>query len=77
MKVKYIMTKSICFDCAEGRIGYGIAALIRERGVETVVEEYRDISPDFEKVKAFVKLCNRERLSLIHLADVTEDFVSV
>ena len=75
MKIKYIMTKNVYFDGEEARVGYGIAAVARERGVQTVVEEFRDMSADREKVKSLIKLCNRGGLSLLHLSDVAEDLV--
>ena len=77
MKTKYIMTKNTYFELGNKRVGYGIAAITKEHGTETLIEEYHDMSHDRERIKELVKLCNKEGLSLIHLADVAEDFVSV
>lgn len=52
---------------------YGIGAI---KGY-IVVGYILDLSTDFDKVKQFVKLCNDEGLSLIHLKDVAEDFVNI
>ncbi len=50
---------------------YGIGAIEDY----TVVDYILDLSTDFDRVKQFVKLCNDEGLSLIHLRDVAEDFI--
>ncbi len=39
-----------------------------------VIEEIPDISPNREQVNELVSLCNRLKLSSIHLHDVVEDF---
>lgn len=77
MKVKYIMTKNTYSDNETERVGYGIAAVKKERGNQTVVQVYNDMSAEYEKVKGLVRLCNKGRLSLIHLPDVVEDFITV
>ena len=41
-----------------------------------VVDYIPDLSPLFDKVKSLVNLCNEEKLSLIHLRDVVEDFIN-
>ena len=51
---------------------YGIGAYSEG----TVVDQISDLSPSFDKVKALVNLCNEQKLSLIHLRDVAEDFIS-
>lgn len=40
-----------------------------------LVDYVLDISTDFEKVKAFVDLCNFEKLSSVHFRDAVDDFV--
>ena len=52
---------------------YGIGAYSNEM----VVDYVSDLSPDFQKVKLLVDLCNKEALPLMHLKDVAENFIEV
>lgn len=38
--------------------------------------EVKDITVDREKLKNLIRLCNQEQLSLLHLRDVVEDFLT-
>ena len=49
---------------------YGVDALDR---FENVLESVADIFFDKLKAEEFIKLCNEEKLGLIHLQDVIED----
>ncbi len=62
----------------EHRISYGIAAYtnMSEDGTATIVASVRDISSDKHQVEELVNLCNHLQLSLLHLDDVIEDFLS-
>lgn len=48
---------------------YGIGAI--RNGV--MVKSVPDVSLDYDKVKAVVDLCNKEKLELCHLTAVAED----
>ncbi|MBR6682530.1 MAG: hypothetical protein IKL40_06070 [Clostridia bacterium] len=45
-------------------------------GVTVVLESIPDISSDKNAVKKLVGLCNGKQLSLIHLTDVVNDFLT-
>lgn len=51
---------------------YGIGVL-RE---DVMIYAVPDISTNFDEVKALVRRCNEGNLSLIHLRDIVEDFIS-
>ena len=38
--------------------------------------EVKDITVDREKLENLIRLCNQEQLSLLHLRDVVEDFLT-
>ena len=62
----------------EHRISYGIVAYanMSEDGTTTIVASVRDISSDKHQVEELINLCNHLQLSLLHLDDVIEDFLS-
>ena len=62
----------------EIRTSYGIAAYSGEEtdGVSCIVKSIHDVSPDKEKMSSLVDNCNRLGLSIGHLCDVVEDFIS-
>ena len=51
---------------------YGIGAICND----VLVENISDVSTELNKIKNFVQLCNKENLSLTHLKDVVEDFLT-
>lgn len=61
------------------RISYGIAAYADADidGTATVVASVNDITDDRERLSQFVELCNQLQLSLCHLLDAVEDFLTV
>ncbi len=74
MTVTYEMIEEINGLGDSRRISYGIAAYA---GTETVmVSSIHDITSDKQKLADLIGKCNRLELSLIHLADVIEDFLA-
>lgn len=71
MKVKYTLRTDIVTDEDNNKhTVYGVDALDR---FENVLESVADIFFDKLKAEEFIKLCNEEKLELIHLQDVIED----
>lgn len=60
------------------RYSYGIAAYDHSITESTayIIAAIRDISPNKAEIAKLVELCNRLKLSPIHLNDVVEDFLS-
>ncbi len=71
--IKYRLTKSVrCDEEGEKYIVYGVKAT----GLfGRTIKAFPNVFSDRERAKKFVKLCNDQRLSLIHLGDVVEDAV--
>ena len=73
MQVKYTLRTDIVTDEDNNKhTVYGVDALDR---FENVLESVADIFFDKLKAEEFIKLCNEEKLELIHLKDVIEDVV--
>lgn len=71
MQVKYTLRTDIVTDEENNKhTVYGVDALDR---FENVLESVADIFFDKLKAEEFIKLCNEEKLELIHLQDVIED----
>ena len=71
MKVKYILRTDTVTDEENNEFTvYGITAIDI---LGNMLKSYEDIFFSKEKAKKFVKLCNKEKLELIHLQDVVED----
>ena len=71
MQVTYTLRTDIVTDEDNNKhTVYGIDALDR---FENVLESVADIFFDKLKAEEFIKLCNEEKLELIHLQDVIED----
>ncbi len=71
MQVKYTLRTDIVTDEDNNKhTVYGVDALDR---FENVLESVADIFFDKLKAEEFIKLCNEEKLELIHLEDVIED----
>ena len=73
MQVKYTLRTDIVTDEDTNKhTVYGVDALDR---YENVLESVADIFFDKQKAEEFIKLCNEEKLELIHLQDVIEDIL--
>ncbi len=73
MQVKYTLRTDIVTDEDNNKhTVYGVDALDR---FENVLESVADIFFDKLKAEEFIKLCNEEKLELIHLQDVIEDIL--
>lgn len=71
MQVKYTLRTDILTDEDNNKhTVYGVDALDR---FENVLESVADIFFDKLKAEEFIKLCNEEKLELMHLQDVIED----
>ena len=71
MKVKYIMRTDFVTDEDNHRYTvYGITAL---DNFGNMLKKFEDIFFNKDNAEEFVKLCNEEKLELIHLQDVVED----
>lgn len=71
MQVKYTLRTDIVTDEDNNKhTVYGVDALDR---FENVLESVADIFFDKLKAEEFIKLCNEEKLELIHLQAVIED----
>lgn len=70
----YCLTEDTIFDDSEKEhIIYGIQALDKNG---TVLLSFPDVFFNRQKANHFVNLCNKGRLSLLHLADVVEDAIA-
>ncbi len=76
--VTYGITEEVYSLGTDFRTAYGIVAYAdaEEDGTATILRSVRDITSDKEKLKALVDICNRLKLSTIHLLDVVEDFLA-
>lgn len=77
MNVTYGMTEEVYSLGAERRVSYGIAAYAdAEDGTATIVASIHDVTADKQALSELVETCNRLELSLLHLDDVIEDFLT-
>ena len=77
MNVTYGITEEVYSLDTERRVSYGIAAYAdAEDGTATIVASVHDITADRHALSELVELCNRLELSLLHLDDVIEDFLT-
>lgn len=78
MSLKYGIVKEIYSVENMSRISYGIVAFadFESEGTNTVVASFHDVSSDRESLEKLINLCNRMRLSIIHLNDVVYDYLS-
>ena len=72
-----VLKEEISTDAAR-LISYGIVVYSGSKGdgTATVLAAVRDITEDREAISGLVLLCNRLKLSPIHLFDVVEDFLN-
>ena len=78
MMISYGISEEIYSLGKNSRTSYGIAAYadIDGDGTATIVASVHDITSDKSRLTELVHQCNRLGLSLIHLDDVIEDFLS-
>lgn len=77
MTVIYGMIEETYSFKRDARTSYGIAAYAdsAQEGTATIVASVHDITSDKHRLEELVSMCNRSRLSPIHLDDVIEDFL--
>lgn len=68
---RYILTKTAFLSEGKLKLLYGVCCIDRWR----TVKNCRGISSNKSSVQELVSLCNKLRLSPVHLADVVEDFI--
>ena len=56
-------------------ITYGIACVEEDDGTKELITQIPDITTSREKAEHLVKLCNEQKLSPVHLADVVDDMI--
>lgn len=78
MTITYGITEELYSLGEIRRTSYGIAAYadIDEDGIATVVASVHDITSDKHKLAELVRKCNQLGLSVVHLNDVVEDFLT-
>ena len=72
--IKYSVIESRASLVLPFQITYGISAHDTSPK-NTVIAYIGDITSDKKSLEHLVVLCNREKLSLIHLKDIVEDFI--
>ncbi len=76
MNNKYGVVKQEYELGEERRVSYGIAAYEEsEEGNKKIVCTVSDVCEDYDKISAFINLCNEQELSVIHIEDVINDFL--
>jgi len=55
---------------------YGIAAVTEADGCIVVLQSITAVTPDKLRIQKLVKLCNELELSMIHLEEVVDDFLT-
>lgn len=63
-------------DCSRTSYGITACANFAEDGTATVVASVHDVTDDKQALSELVSLCNRLELSIVHLSDVVEDFLT-
>ncbi len=78
MSITYGLTEETYSFGEDSRKSYGIAAYSDAEDDETaaVVLSIHGITSDKEKLSALIDTCNRLELSILHLSDIVEDFIS-
>lgn len=78
MNITYGITEEIYSLGTDRRVSYGIAAYAnaKEDGTAIIVAAVHDITSDKKSLSELVLSCNRSELSVIHLEDAVEDFLS-
>ncbi len=78
LSITYGITEEIYRYGNDSRKTYGIAVYsnAEEDGTATIVAVVHDVTTDADSLAALVELCNSLELSLCHLNDVVEDYIS-
>ena len=74
--VTYGIVKETYYLNGTIRVSYGIAAYADTDGTATVLARIGDITTEKERLAELVLRCNQFDLSVLHLKDVVEDFIS-
>ena len=76
--VRYGIIEGLFSNGEKEEITYGIAAynVANAESSTVIVASVSDITIDRKRLEALVELCNREKLSPIHLKNVVEDFLA-
>ena len=79
IEITYGVTEEKYSLGGSSRISYGIAAYADAEidGTATVIASVHDVTDDKERLTNLVDLCNELKLSVCHLSDVVEDFLTV
>ena len=78
MTITYGITEELYSLGEIRRTSYEIAAYadVDEEGTATIVASVHDITSDKHKLAELVRKCNQLGLSVVHLNDVVEDFLT-
>lgn len=60
----------------DGRICFGIAAVMDYDGCMVILQAYSDLCTDRSSAERLAALCNELQISLCHLPDVVDDFIA-
>ena len=78
MKISYGVTEEVYTLGGKRRISYGIAAYADSdlEQTKTIIISVRDISSVRSDVEKLVRSCRSQKLDIIHLGEVVEDFLA-
>ena len=78
MSITYGIVEEMYTLGDESRISYGIVAYSNadEDKTATIVASIHDITNDKKRLAELVLLCNKLQLSVIHMNDIVEDFLT-
>lgn len=78
MNITYEITEETYSLDTSTRTSYGITAYAdgNENGTAAIIDTVHDITSDKQALTELVALCNRLKLSTIHLRDVIDDFLA-
>lgn len=75
--VFYELIEETCQIDGRNRTSFGIAAYIKSTEGEVLLNAVHDLGFEKGRLVALVDQCNRLKLSVVHLYDVLEDFLSI
>ena len=75
MSIKYIIVQNKYYCENLSIVSFGMAIAEEHNGSVTILKTFADLSPNFADVEKLVRLCNEQKLDLIHLDDVINDFI--
>ncbi len=76
MNYNYIVVSNTYYFSDKPLTFYGIAAIKECDEHREIIDAAFDLSSDMDKIYQAVKLCNEQKLDIIHLRDVAEDFIN-